>query len=231
MFNRNNPEEGYLIDDGEVAYNTRTNKKNEKKNDIIDKFELAVIKKDCTKIKIEENGTFRKYVAKFDSRIPMSITINQNYINDNQDIINRLETSKKAKDIVSLRKIKVNLAKVGIILVGGFTLFKIVTPNKEKEDVKIENETNYDDNYMYNIPNNPYQYINFEKDKLENEKNHEQSMEQLYQDNINKEKQTLEKVNDQLKHMELFNKEQNQNMIDQMDEIRNYDELYEHKSY
>lgn len=140
-------EEKYYITDNKFAINEKTNKK-ELKEDTVIRFNKETMKNDCKKIIKEEEETIIRYKAIFNSRNPLTIVVDKNYINENQNLIRMLNKSVKNKELANKeKKLKQILISGSFILVGSLIGGKIVSKIHENQNqpVTIENPANFKD--------------------------------------------------------------------------------------
>lgn len=140
-------EEKYYITDNKFAINEKTNKK-ELKEDTVIRFNKETMKNDCKKIIKEEEETIIRYKAIFSSRNTLTIVVDKNYINENQNLIRILNKSIKNKELANKeKKLKQILISGSFILVGSLIGGKIVSKIHENQNqtVTIENPANFKD--------------------------------------------------------------------------------------
>lgn len=140
-------EEKYYITDNKFAINEKTNKK-ELKEDTVIRFNKETMKNDCKKIIKEEEETIIRYKAIFSSRNTLTIVVDKNYINENQNLIRILNKSVKNKELANKeKKLKQILISGSFILVGSLIGGKIVSKIHENQNqtVTIENPANFKD--------------------------------------------------------------------------------------
>lgn len=140
-------EEKYYITDNKFAINEKTNKKEEKEDTVI-RFNKETMKNDCKKIIKEEEETIIRYKAIFSSRNTLTIVVDKNYINENQNLIRILNKSVKNKELANKeKKLKQILISGSFILVGSLIGGKIVSKIHENQNqtVTIENPANFKD--------------------------------------------------------------------------------------
>lgn len=140
-------EEKYYITDNKFAINEKTNKK-ELKEDTVIRFNKETMKNDCKKIIKEEEETIIRYKAIFSLRNPLTIVVDKNYINENQNLIRILNKSIKNKELANKeKKLKQILISGSFILVGSLIGGKIVSKIHENQNqtVTIENPVNFKD--------------------------------------------------------------------------------------
>lgn len=134
----------FSLDDTEIARSWDTSKSDKTKEEIIAIFEKYASKKACVKVEYLDYESTIGYKAKFKDDKSLSIIIGRNYIDNNMPYISRLDSSKKAKDIINKKRnvMLTSVALVGILSVGSIVLTKNPIKSKigEAIDIMIEKD-------------------------------------------------------------------------------------------
>ena len=134
----------FSLDDTEIARSWDKTRPDKSKEEIVSSFEKYARKKTCKKVDFIEKESIIEYKACLDDDKALSIIIGRNYVKENMPYISRLDSSKKAKDIINKRRnqILAGVALASVLAVGGVVLTK--TPIKEKIgqaiDIMIEKD-------------------------------------------------------------------------------------------
>lgn len=142
-------EERFYITDNKYSVNERTSKRI-LKEDVVLNFSKMSLSSDCKKLKKDDSSeTFIKYKAEFKSRIPLSIIIDKNYVNENKKILEVLDRSVREKRISNKSKRLKQLLVAGGFVLAGTLLGAKITSNSNKDSNSIIIDTpNYDDNII-----------------------------------------------------------------------------------
>lgn len=128
----------FSLDDTEIARSWDKSRPDRSKEDIVATFEKYAKKKTCKKVEFIEKESIIEYKAYLDDDKTLSIVIGRNYVKENMPYINRLNSSKQARDILNSKRNKIvaGIALASILSVGGVALYK--SPIKEKVSQAID---------------------------------------------------------------------------------------------
>lgn len=142
-------EERFYITDNKYSVNERTSKRI-LKEDVALNFSKMSLSSDCKNLKKDDSSeTFIKYKAEFKSRIPLSIIIDKNYVNENKKILEVLDRSVREKRISNKSKrLKQFLVAGGFVLAGTLLGAKITSNSNKDSNSIIIDTPNYDDNII-----------------------------------------------------------------------------------
>ena len=128
----------FSLDSSDIARSWDVSKPDKTKEEIVTTFEKYARKKACVKVEYLDYESTIGYKAKFEDNKSLTIIIGRNDVENNMAYISRLDSSKKAKDIINQKKIIFTGAALATVLsVGGFALTK--TPVKTQIVQTIDN--------------------------------------------------------------------------------------------
>lgn len=116
----------FSLDSSDIARSWDVSKPDKTKEEIVTTFEKYARKKACVKVEYLDYESTIGYKAKFEDNKSLTIIIGRNDVENNMAYISRLDSSKKAKDIINQKKIIFTGAALATVLsIGGFVLTKV----------------------------------------------------------------------------------------------------------